>query len=292
MTDLVDRIAAAPISWGVWEANGASGWTVDPDTYLRQVKELGIAATEFGPVGYLPRDPAARKAKLDEYGLQALGAFTPLMLFHDDYDPLPEVETELEAYVASGASTFIIATLSGAKGYNDRPVLDQHQWDVFFRNLDRVCKAARSKGITPTLHHHMGMVIQTIDDVENLFQHSDIGLCLDTGHATIAGFDPIDVVERYPDRINFVHLKDVNIAKAREVQAGKIQYMDALDEGIFQPLGKGEVGIDKLVHTLESTGYTGWYVMEQDVVLQSETDLPAALADVKTSVEYLRGLAD
>ncbi|MDR1188959.1 MAG: inosose dehydratase, partial [Bifidobacteriaceae bacterium] len=88
MTRVEDRIGAAPISWGVWEANGATGWTVDADTYLAQVKELGLTATEFGPEGWLPVDGSDRKAKLDEYGLQALGAFVPVLLHQADHDPL------------------------------------------------------------------------------------------------------------------------------------------------------------------------------------------------------------
>lgn len=291
MASLKDRIAAAPISWGVWEANGASGWTVDPDTYLRQVRELGLRATEFGPDGYLPRDPAQRKAKLDGYGLRALGGFVPVMLFDTAVDPLPDIERELDAYVVAGASTIIFAALSGGQGYDDRPTLTGEQWGIFFRNLDRLCKAARERGVEPALHHHMGTMIQTVGEVNRLFDHSDIGLCLDTGHMLIAGTEPLEFAERCASRVNFCHLKDVDAGVARRVQVGDLGYMEALDQGIFKPLGQGDVGIERLVRTLEKSGYSGWYVMEQDVVLHTETDLPRALGDVRTSLEFLRKIA-
>lgn len=290
MTGIAERIAAAPISWGVWEANGATGWTVPADTYLAQVRALGLTATEFGPDGYLPIEPAARKAKLDEYGLRALGAFVPVMLFRDDVDPLPAIEKELDAYVVAGASTIIYAASSGGQGYDDRPVLTVGQWTTFFANLDRLVAAARDRGITPTLHHHMGTIIQTAHEVERLFEHSDIGLCLDTGHMLISGTAPIEIAQAYADRINFCHLKDVDGAVAARVRTGEVSYMDALGRGIFKPLGQGDVRIADLVRTLEDNGYQGWYVMEQDAVLADESELDGALADVRASLDFLRRL--
>ncbi|SDB80562.1 2-keto-myo-inositol dehydratase [Raineyella antarctica] len=290
MSSFEERIAAAPISWGVWEANGATGWTVDPDTYLSDVRELGLGATELGPEGWLPADPLSRKAKIDAYGLKALGAFVPVLLHQADHDPLPEVETILDAYVVTGASTIIFAALSGGQGYNDRPVLSAAEWDFFFANLDRLVRAARSRGINPTLHHHMGTMVQTAEEIDRLLERSDIGLCLDTGHATIAGIDPVQLAKKHASRVNFVHLKDVDNAVARRVQDGELLYMDALDHGIFRPLGQGEAGIDRLIHTLEGAGYDGWYVMEQDTVLTDASDLAGALADVRAGLEFLKTL--
>jgi inosose dehydratase len=290
MSSFKERIAAAPISWGVWEANGASGWTLPVDTYLSQVKELGLKATELGPDGYLPIEPVACKAKLDEYGLTAIGAFVPVMLFDADHDPLPEVERILDSYVQIGASIINYAALSGGQGYDDRPVLSEAQWDIFFENLARLVAAARERGIMPSLHHHMGTMIQTMADIELLFKRSDIGLCFDTGHATVAGISPFDLVDQYSDRINFCHLKDVNNGLAQKVQSGEMSYMEALPQGMFVPLGRGEARIADIVNTLESRGYEGWYVMEQDTVLESEADLPGAFADVQSCLDYLKSL--
>ncbi|MCG8157217.1 TIM barrel protein [Brenneria goodwinii] len=287
-----ERIAAAPISWGVWEANGASGWTLPPDLYLRQVQELGLTATEFGPEGWLPVDGRARKALLDAYGLQSLGAFVPVLLFKKDHDPLPEVEKILDNYVQAGASTIIYAALSGGQGYNDRPTLSAAEWTTFFANLDRLVKAAKKRNITPTLHHHMGTIIQTADEIDRLLTHSEIGLCLDTGHAMIAGIHPIDLAKKYGSRINFVHLKDVNNAVAKRVQKGELMYMDALSKGIFHPLGSGEAQIGEIVMALEEAGYRGWYVMEQDAILASEDDLAATFNDIKESLAFLWSLSE
>lgn len=291
MSDLASRIAAAPISWGVWEANGASGWTVPANQYLQSVKDLGLKATEFGPEGYLPDAGTERKALLDFYGLEGLGCFVPVLLFKEDYDPLPEMEHILDVYAEAGASYIIYAAISGGQGYDDRPVLDEKGWETFFTNLERIVKAARDRGITPTLHHHMGTMIQTAEEIDMLLERSDIGLCLDTGHATIAGIKPLDLAKKHGDRVNFVHLKDVHNEVAAKVQSGEISYMDSLSQGIFSPLGEGDAQIADLIAALEKSGYQGWYVMEQDAILAGETDLPAAIADVSKSLDYLHGLS-
>lgn len=287
MTLSSSRIAAAPISWGVWEANGATGWTVPADRYLESVRDLGLRATEFGPEGYLPDDGKDRKAVLAQYGLEGLGAFLPVMLFKDDVDPLPEVEEILDIYADADASVILLAAISGGVGYDDRPDLSDAEWDLLIRNLGRIVQAARSRGITPALHHHMGTMIQTGEEIDRLMRDSDIGLCLDTGHATIAGISPLELAKAHADRVSFVHLKDVRNHVARRVQDGDLSYMDALNEGIFCPLGEGDAQIAALIGVLEDSGYQGWYVMEQDVILASEKDLAAAIADVRQSLVNL-----
>jgi inosose dehydratase len=53
-----DKIAGAPISWGVCEVPGW-GYQLSPDRVLTEMQQVGLAATEFGPDGFLPADPAA-----------------------------------------------------------------------------------------------------------------------------------------------------------------------------------------------------------------------------------------
>ena len=65
--------------------------------------------------------------------------------------------------------------------------------------------------------------------------------------------------------------------------------MAATQAGLFTPLGQGDVDILGVVQTLESAGYRGWYVIEQDTAI---TDgLPAEgegpITQVRTSMEYL-----
>ena len=63
------RVAAAPISWGVCEVPGW-GRVLDAATVLGEMAALGVQATELGPPGYLPRDPAELRELLGKYGLK------------------------------------------------------------------------------------------------------------------------------------------------------------------------------------------------------------------------------
>src|SRR4029453_5906192 len=74
MTDLAHRIAGAPISWGVCEVPGW-GWQYVPQTVLAEMRDVGLAATEFGPDGFLPVDPAEKAKTLADLGLRAVGGF-------------------------------------------------------------------------------------------------------------------------------------------------------------------------------------------------------------------------
>ena len=124
---LAERVAGAPISWGVCEVPGW-GHQLDPDVVLTQMREVGIAATEFGPDGFLPDAPEDKAATLAAHGLASVGQFVPVVLHDAQADPVPTVETAMTALVAAKASTVVIAAATGADGYDDRPVLDDAQW--------------------------------------------------------------------------------------------------------------------------------------------------------------------
>jgi inosose dehydratase len=63
--------------------------------------------------------------------------------------------------------------------------------------------------------------------------------------------------------------------------------------GLYRPLGEGDVDVATVVRLLEAAGYKGWYVLEQDVVLESEPaegDGPGPAA--ARSVAYLERILD
>jgi inosose dehydratase len=86
-----------------------------------------------------------------------------------------------------------------------------------------------------------------------------------------------------------VHLKDVDAALAAKVQAGDVPYGDAIWQGLFRPLGEGDVDVVALVQALEAAGYAGWYVLEQDIKLEAEPDGEGPVAGVRASLAHLRG---
>jgi inosose dehydratase len=281
------RIASAPISWGVIEVPDW-GVQLDRERVLSEMVGLGIAATEFGPEGFLPDAPAERAAALAEAGLQAVGGFFPVVLHRADEDPLPVIERELEAYAAAGAGTMVLSAVTGEEGYDGAAELSDDEWAALLANLDRALDAAAAVGVVATLHPHLGTVVETPEAVARVVEGSRIGLCLDTGHYTLGGGDPVDLVTRHADRIVHAHLKDVSLDVAARVRAGEIDYREGVRQGMYRALGSGDARIGEIVAALRGAGYDGWYVLEQDTVVENDDDAVRALDNARRSVEFIR----
>lgn len=287
---LADRIAAAPISWGVCEVPGW-GHQMSPARVLGEMRELGVAATEFGPPGFLPVDPEGRAQVLRDYGMRAVGGFLAVVLHDRDRDPAPEVETELAAFAASGGDTVVLAAATGRDGYDDRVALTADEWQTLFENVAEIAARAQDLGVRAVLHPHVGTVVEGPDDVARVLDSSDISLCLDTGHLLAGGTDPVALTRDAAARIGHVHLKDVRDSLAAPMRAGELPYGEAVRRGLYAALGAGDVDVAAIVETLEAAGYGGWYVMEQDCVLDAEPRAgEGPRADVEASMAFLTGL--
>ncbi|QKG24541.1 TIM barrel protein [Actinomadura verrucosospora] len=301
-----DRVAGAPISWGVCEVPGW-GHQMAPARVLAEMGALGLAATEFGPDGFLPAGAAERAELLAAHGLRPLGGFAPVVLHDPARDPLPEIRRTLAAFgverskptdgdAADGAAadsglTLVLAAVHGLDGYDERPALDAAGWAALLANLDRIAALAAEAGVRAVLHPHVGTMVERADEVQRVLDGSGIPLCLDTGHLLIGGVDPSELAARVPERIAHVHLKDVDAGLAADVQDGRIAYTDAVRKGIYRPLGGGDIDIAGIVGSLEGAGYRGWYVLEQDTILDREPDEGAGpAADVRACLDFLAGI--
>ena len=285
---LTGRVAGAPISWGVCEA---PGWGVElpPSVVLAQMAQLGLAATELGPTGYLGADAEAVRSTLAHHGLGLVGGFLPVTLHLAPQADLTEAAAAMRTLAAAGAEVVVLAADAGPDGYDRKVRLDDEQWSHLVHNLDRVRVLAAEHGLRCTLHPHVGTAIESREAVVRLLDISDVALCLDTGHLAVGGSDPLELVKNAAGRIGHVHLKDVRWSLAEQVAAGTTTFVDGVRAGLFAPLGQGDLDIAGVVGGLEQAGFSGWYVLEQDVCL----DGPPASGhgpqdDVRASLEFLR----
>ncbi len=283
------KIAGAPISWGVCEVPGW-GHQLTPERVLAEMRDVGMVATELGPDGFLPSDPAALTALLNSYGLRCVGQFAPVVLHNPDHDPLPDIAASLDAIVACGADVLVLAAATGADGYDARPTLDDSQWATLLANLDRLADAAAAQGVLAVLHPHVGTMVETRDEVIRVLDGSAVRLCLDTGHLLIGGTNPLQLAREVPHRIAHAHLKDVDAKLAARVQGGELTYTEAVRRGMYTPLGAGDVDIAGIVTALRSNGFDGWFVMEQDTILDDEPTDGGPLRDVAASVTYMQNV--
>jgi inosose dehydratase len=285
------KIAGAPISWGVCEVPGW-GYQLPAGRVLSEMRELGLTATEFGPDGYLPADPAERSRLLRRHDLTAAGGFVPAVLHDPAIDPLTDVDRALDGFgpAQEDGPVLVLAAATGTAGYEGRPALDGTGWRTLLANLDRVTAHAAVRGYNTTLHPHVGTMIEKQDEVLQVLDGSAVRICLDTGHLLIGGTDPAELARQAPHRVGHVHLKDVDRELASRVTGQRISYTEGVAAGLYQPLGQGDVDVKGVVSALEVSGYQGWYVLEQDTILPVAPDGDGPVANVRQSLNYLRTL--
>jgi len=289
MTTATDKIAGAPISWGVCEVPGW-GYQLSPERVLTEMNLIGLTATEFGPDGFLPSDPAVMAGFLAARHLTAVGGFTPVVLHQHGHDPVPDIERLLRGYDAAHAGTLVLSAATGQDGYDTRPDLDEEGWTTLLTNLDRLAGLAAAHGVRAVLHPHVGTMVERSDEVRRVLEGSAISLCLDTGHLLIGGTDPAELTRQAPERVAHTHFKDVNDQIAAQVRSGRLTYTEGVRRGMYRPLGSGDVDFAAIVSHLRGRDYDGWYVLEQDTILTEAPRGEGPVADVRQSAGYLRTL--
>jgi inosose dehydratase len=285
---ILDRIAAAPISWGVCEVPGW-GAQMAPARVLGEMQELGIHATEAGPDGYLGSSPEAAAEAVREFGLRLIGGFVPTVLHRPG--ALEPVERAAAVFAGAGADVLVVAAATGVEGYDERPSLSDDEWSMLLSGLDEARSICDAHGLRCALHPHVGTMVEGPEEIARVLERSTVDLCLDTGHLVIGGNDPVALVREAAARVSHVHLKDVDGPLAARVLGGELTYSDAVREGLYVPLGAGSVDVAEFVAVLERAGYSGWYVLEQDAML--DADPPAGggpVDDVRASQAFLRSV--
>lgn len=285
------KLAAAPISWGVSEVPGW-GAQLDPDRVLAEIAEAGLGATELGPHGFLPREPAAIRARLASHDLALVGGFVPAVLHRtaERTAALAHVRDSAALLADAGASVLVLAALTGEVGYDAPYRPDAVAWEVLRGGIAEVREIGARVGLVVAFHPHYGTVVERAEDVRRLLESTDVPLCLDTGHLIVAGADPLSIAREAGARVAHVHLKDVDAALAARVRAREVGYRDAVRAGLYRPLGDGDLDLGGLLEILRGQGYVGWHVLEQDLVLDAGDDPGWPLANVRASVGFLRGL--
>lgn len=282
---LTDRIAGAPISWGVCEVPGW-GPMLDPEIVFSDMAALGLRATEVGPSGYLPADPIELVERLGRHGLRPIAAFLPVV-----FDPglsgreRDRALTAAAALAAAAGEVLMVAPISDP-GWAERGLATDRAARALRRGLEELSAAVARLDVTMALHPHVGALVEGAGDIAAVAD-VEIGWCLDTGHLMIGGTDPVEFATRFGPRIVHVHLKDVDAAIAADVAAGAVSLRDATEAGLFRPLGAGDVDLAAVLGELARCGYGGWFTLEQDTVL-ARPDPSGPHADAERSLRFIR----
>jgi inosose dehydratase len=281
------KLAAAPISWGVCEVPGW-GVQLDPGRVLSEMRALGMDATESGPLGFLPSDAREARMLLESRGLRLIGGFVPVVLHERSRRKTELVSADRQAtwLAAGGAEVFVLAAATGQPGYAAVPEPSEQGWRSLFEGIDAVAEVAARHRLIVAVHPHFGTMIERRHHIERFLDGSIHPLCLDTGHIALGGADPLKVARDAGPRVRHVHLKDLDGGLASRVRDGTLSYNDAVRKGLYRVLGDGDARIGDVLGHLRNAGYTGWYVLEQDVMLEREPEGPPAW--VAQSIDYAR----
>lgn len=288
MSTFLARVAGAPVSWGVCE-QPSWGVMLPVRRVLEELTSCGLHAIELGDDGFFPPDDAETRALLAEYDVRMLGGFVPLLL-HDASrrdDMLERARIAARRLAGTGATYFVTAAVMDYDWRTPTP-LDAEGFAVLAESLALVDAICAEHGLTQVLHPHMNTMVETKRDVDLALAATDVPWCIDTGHLAIGGTDPVWFVREFGDRVGLAHLKDVRFDIAKRVMARELTTREAVDAGLFPPLGQGDVPIKEVVLALESGGYRGWYVHEQDAALvEAPAPGEGPVADLEASLDYL-----
>jgi inosose dehydratase len=285
------KLATGPVTWGVDFADtpGNPPWA----KVLDDIEASGIGALELGPIGYLPEDPVVLRAELDRRDLHAVGSF----VFEDLHDPtkadaiLALAERACRAVLAGGGDLLVMidrvcperVATAGRPGV--APRLDGPRWAAMLELIGRVAAVARSHGVRPVFHPHAGGYVEFEDEIERLLADTDLELCVDTGHSAYARVDPVALLRRVGSRVGHVHFKDIRPSVLAQVDAEALDFWQAIERGIFCPVGEGMVDIAAVLGVLAELGYEGYATIEQDRVPGQGTPLD----DLRRSMAVIAG---
>ena len=278
-------VGNAPCSWGTLEFEEAKGEQIPFHRMLDELAETGYTGTELGDWGYMPTDPLKLRAELDSRGLVMLGAFVPVALKNPSaHAPGIANAVKTARLLAAVASTpapyLVLADDNGTVPERTRAAgrvtpelgLTTEEWDIFAKGADQLaCVVFEETGLRTVFHHHCAGYIETPDEIATLLSLTDpnhLGLVFDTGHycygANSSGV--VAALDRFGDRVWYIHLKDCQPEVARRARAEQWDYFTALRHGVFCELGKGCVDFPAFLRRLKTRGYEGYVLVEQDIL--------------------------
>jgi inosose dehydratase len=209
---------------------------------LGEVAAAGYQGVELFD-GNLAEDRGALRDGLERHGLSLIGVYSGANLIFPDVldEELWRVRNACRWAAELDAEHLVI----GGGAQRTEPPADA-DYDRLAAGLDEVARIAEGHGLVASFHPHLSTIAESPEQIERVFSRSAIRFCPDTGHLQAAGGDPVELVRTYRDRIDYVHIKDLD------------------DAGGFVPLGQGVLDVAGVLGVLRDSGFDGWVTVETD----------------------------
>jgi inosose dehydratase len=302
MSDFKSRFlfASAPDSWGVLDYPGPS-WEQSYEKMLDEMVEAGYTGSELGPYGFFPTDLKILQPQLEKRKLKLLASFVPVKMTDPGASQaVMERIRKVGGLLAALKAPFLVIAddqsnernaFSGRVYDKGCPTLTAEQWKHIGKIVADAEKVANEFGLDLVFHPHVATYVETPEECERFYDatsHTNVGLCLDTGHCVYGHGDSVKEAEKYKDKLRFVHIKDCDVKVLEQARQNKWTFEEAIEHKVFTVIGQGNIDFPAFFRTLVKNGYSGWSVVEQDVKFGA-TPIPPAQS-IAASLKYLNGV--
>lgn len=267
------RLGTAPDSWGVWFPDDPQ--QVPWGQFLDEARDAGYTLIELGPYGYLPTDPAVLRTELNRRGLALTGGavFVALHKGEAGYaQAVIDCDQEARLLTALGARHLVIlpdsfTDLDG--NIVQSPELTAAQWDDLCSGMDRLGRHLKNTwGMELVFHSHADSHVGTQEQIVRFLGQTDpshVNLCLDTGHVAYYGGDNLVIIRDNPERIQYVHLKQVDPAIRQRVRDEKLGFAQAVRIGAMVEPPAGDPSMEPVIEALGGLDRELFCIVEQDM---------------------------
>ncbi len=230
-------IGTAPDSWGVWFAEDPlqTPW----HRFLDEVAEAGYHYVELGPYGYLPTDAARLRDELAARDLQ-VSAGTVFTGFHrtdaEEREAVwRQVHEVAELTAAVGGQHIVVIPAMWRDDVTGEAVEEEHlgpqQWESLFAYHNELGRVLQEEyGLRQQFHSHADSHVCSQDQITRFLEGTDpqfVTLCLDTGHAEYGGASSAEILTQHPERVEYLHLKQVDPAVLKTVRRESMTWAEA-----------------------------------------------------------------
>jgi inosose dehydratase len=290
------RLGSCPDSWGVWFADDPlqTPW----QRFLDELADVGYEWLELGPYGYLPTEPARLRDELDRRGLRvAGGTMHGLSGLHreGEFPAIVEQTSKVARLTAAmGAEHVIFVPVPGYRddttgAYLEPAELTADEWQTMVRSADELGKVlAEEYGVKLQFHPHADSHVETQAQTERFLDDTDpryVNLCLDTGHLAYRRADNVAILRSYPERIGYVHIKQMDPTIVEKAEAEDLPFGQAVAMGASCEPPQGLPDIPAVAEALYGMNADVFVVVEQDMY-PAPFDKPKPIA--ARTRDYLR----
>ena len=264
------KIGISPIAWQNDDLPDlTANYTMEQA--LRESRQIGYTGVERGQ--RMPHDTAGLRTYLEGNDIALCGGWcSGAMLVNDLAAEKVAVQQQVDQFIALNAPCMVYAECSNtvqgqiATPVNARPKLSRAEVLAYAARLSELAKWTAGQGMPMAYHHHMGSIIESEDDVNWLMQGStpDLHLCFDTGHLLFGGGDVLATLNRWADRVQHVHFKDIRAGVVADVRANDLSFLQAVIAGAFTVPGDGCIDFQAVATQLKAMDYAGWIVVEAE----------------------------